>query len=129
MVDVPSPLHGVVDQQGLLVLDALGFLLLFVFVLLTQSCIDRTKNMSHLLKGVTAHFHLSTESSDTARNYLKSLRRKMRCRDHLVSSFVSQAVMVCWMIVLIGDSSLDCRCSVRIRVGFCIKSPPRKIYA
>ena len=129
VVDVPSPLHGVVDQQGLLVLDALGFLLLFVFVLLTQSCIDRTKNMSHLLKGVTAHFHLSTESSDTARNYLKSLRRKMRCRDHLVSSFVSQAVMVCWMIVLIGDSSLDCRCSVRIRVGFCIKSPPRKIYA
>ena len=76
MVNVPSPLHGVVDQQGLLVLDTLGFLLLFVFVLLTQSCIDRTKNMSHLLKGVTAHFHLSTESSDTARNYLKSLRRK-----------------------------------------------------
>ena len=76
VVDVPSPLHGVVDQQGLLVLDTLGFLLLFVFVLLTQSCIDRTKNMSHLLKGVTAHFHLSTESSDTARNYLKSLRRQ-----------------------------------------------------
>lgn len=76
MVDVPPPLHGVVDQQGLLVLDALGFLLLLVFVLLTQSCIDRTKNMSHLLKGVTARFHLSTESSDTARNYLKSLRRQ-----------------------------------------------------
>ena len=76
MVDIPPPIHGVVDQQGLLVLDTLGFLLLFVFVLLTQSCIDRTKNMSHLLKGVTAHFHLSTESSDTARNDLKSLRRQ-----------------------------------------------------
>ena len=76
MVDVPSPLHGVVDQQGLLVLDTLGFLLLFVFVLLTQSCIDRTKNMSHLLKGVTAQLHLNTESSYAARNYLKSLRRK-----------------------------------------------------
>ena len=76
VVNVPSPLHGIVDQQGFLVLDTLGFLLLFVFVLLTQSCIDRTKNMSHLLKGVTAHFHLSTESSDTARNYLKSLRRQ-----------------------------------------------------
>ena len=76
MVDIPPPIHGVVDQQGLLVLDTLGFLLLFVFVLLTQSCIDRTKNVSHLLKGVTAHFHLSTESSDTARNYLKSLRRQ-----------------------------------------------------
>ena len=76
MVDIPPPIHGVVDQQGLLVLDTLGFLLLFVFVLLTQSCIDRTKNMSHLLKGVTARFHLSTESSDTARNYLKSLRRQ-----------------------------------------------------
>ena len=76
MVDVPSPLHGVVDQKGLLVLDALGFLLLLVFVLLTQSCIDRTKNMSHLLKGVTAQFHLNTESSYAARNYLKSLRHQ-----------------------------------------------------
>ena len=76
MVDIPPPIHGVVDQQGLLVLDTLGFLLLFVFVLLTQSCIDRTKNMSHLLKGVTAQLHLNTESSYAARNYLKSLRRK-----------------------------------------------------
>ena len=78
VVDVPSPIHGVVDQQGLLVLDTLGFLLLLVFVLLTQSCIDRTKNMSHLLKGVTAQLHLNTESSYAARNYLKSLRRKKR---------------------------------------------------
>lgn len=76
MVDVPSPLHGIVDQKGFLVLDALGFLLLLVFVLLTQSCIDRTKNMSHLLKGVTAQFHLNTESSYAARNYLKSLRHQ-----------------------------------------------------
>ena len=74
MVNVPSPLHGIVDQQGFLVLDTLGFLLLFVFVLLTQSCIDRTKNMSHLLKGVTAQLHLNTESSYAARNYLKSLQ-------------------------------------------------------
>lgn len=50
MVDVPPPLYGVVNQQRLLVLNALGFLLLLVFVLLTQSCIDCTKNMSHLLK-------------------------------------------------------------------------------
>ena len=28
--------------------------------------------------------------------------------------------------MLIWDSSLDCRCSIRIRVEFCIKSPPRK---
>lgn len=76
MVDVPPPLHGIVDQKGFLVLDALGFLLLLVFVLLTQSCIDRTKNMSHLLKGVTAQFHFNTESSYAARNYLKSLRRQ-----------------------------------------------------
>ena len=76
VVDVPPPLHSVVDQQGFLVLDALGFLLLLVFVLLTQSCIDRTKNMSHLLKGVTAQFHLNTGSSYAARNYLKSLRRQ-----------------------------------------------------
>lgn len=53
MVDVPSPLHDIVDQKRFLVQDALGFLLLLVFVLLTQSCIGRTKNMSHLLKGVT----------------------------------------------------------------------------
>lgn len=107
VINVPSPLHSVVNQQGLLVLDALGFLLLFVFVLLTQSCIDRTKNMSHLLKGVTAQLHLNTESSYAARNYLKSLRRKMRRRDYLVSSFMSQAVMVCWIRVLIGVSLLD----------------------
>lgn len=124
MVDIPPPIHGVVDQQGLLVLDTLGFLLLFVFVLLTQSCIDRAKNMSHLLKGATARFHLNTESSYAARNYLKSLRQKMRRRDHLVSSFVSHAVMVCWIRVLVRSGSLDGCCSVRIKVGSFIKSPP-----
>ena len=51
---------------------------------------------------------------------------KTQRRDHLDSSFVSQAVMACWMRVLIRDSSLDWRCSVRIKVAFCIKSPPLK---
>ena len=60
VVDVPAALHGVADQQRLLVLNALGFRLLFIFVLLTQSCIDRTKYMLHLLKGVTAHLNRST---------------------------------------------------------------------
>ena len=44
MVDIPAALHGVVDQQRLLVLDALGFRLLLIFVLLTQSCINRAKD-------------------------------------------------------------------------------------
>ena len=48
---------GVVGQQGSLVLDAFGLGLVLVFVLLTQSCIDRAKDLSHLLKGVTAHYH------------------------------------------------------------------------
>jgi len=66
--------------------------LLFIFVLLTQSCIDCT-------------FHLQ--------------------KDHLRSSFVSHAIMACWMIVL-GQSSLwDCRCSVRTNNGSFTKTPPR----
>ena len=44
MVDIPTALHGIVDQQRLLVLDALGFRLLLIFVLLTQSCINRAKD-------------------------------------------------------------------------------------
>ena len=44
VVDVPAALHGVADQQRFLVLDALGFALLLVFVLLTQSCINRAKD-------------------------------------------------------------------------------------
>ena len=44
-------------QQRLLVLDALGFRLLLVFVLLTQSCIDCTKDLLHLLQGVTARYY------------------------------------------------------------------------
>ena len=48
VIDVPAPLHRIVDQQGLLVLDALGFRFVSVFVLLTQSCIDCTKDMLHL---------------------------------------------------------------------------------
>lgn len=44
VVDVPAALHGVADQQRFLVLDALGFRLLLIFVLLTQSCINRAKD-------------------------------------------------------------------------------------
>lgn len=43
VVDVPAALHGVADQQRFLVLDALGFRLLLIFVLLTQSCINRAR--------------------------------------------------------------------------------------
>lgn len=32
--------------------------------------------------------------------------------------------MACWMMVLIGDLSLDCRCSVKIKVGFFMRTPP-----
>lgn len=46
---------------------------------------------------------------------------KTQRRDHLDSSFVSHAVMACWMMVLIGDSSLDCRCSIRMNIGSFIK--------
>ena len=55
-VDVPAVVNGVVGQQGFLVLDALRLGLLLVFVLLTQSCIDRAKDLLHLLKGVTARY-------------------------------------------------------------------------
>ena len=54
-VDIPAVFDGVVGQQGFLVLDALGLGLVLVFVLLTQSCIDRAKDLLHLLQGVTAH--------------------------------------------------------------------------
>ena len=47
--------NGVAGQQRLLVLDALRLGLLLVFILLTQSCIDRAKDLLHLLQGVTAH--------------------------------------------------------------------------
>ena len=56
-VNIPAVVDGVVGQQGFLVLDALGLGLMFVFVLLTQSCIDRAKDLLHLLKGVTARYH------------------------------------------------------------------------
>ena len=48
---------GVVGQQGFLVLDALGLRPVFVFILLTQSCIDRAKDLLHLLKGVIAQYY------------------------------------------------------------------------
>ena len=54
-VNVPAVVDGVVGQQGFLVLDAFGLGLVLVFVLLTQPCIDRAKDLLHLLKGVTAH--------------------------------------------------------------------------
>lgn len=60
-VDVPAVVDGVVGQQGFLVLDALGFGLVFVLILLTQPCINRAKDLLHLLKGVTARYY------DTAR--------------------------------------------------------------
>ena len=63
VVDVPSPLHGVVDQQRFLVLDTLRFRFILVFVLLTQPCIDCTKDMLHLLKGVTAPLDRSTRAA------------------------------------------------------------------
>ena len=44
VVDVPAALHGIADQQRFLVLDALGFRLLLIFVLLTQPCINRAKD-------------------------------------------------------------------------------------
>ena len=56
-VDIPPVVDGVSGQQGLLVLDALGLGLMLVFVLLTQSCIDRAKDLLHLLQGVTARYH------------------------------------------------------------------------
>ena len=48
-VDIPPVVGGVAGQQRLLVLDAFGFGLLLVLVLLAQSCIDRTKDLLHLL--------------------------------------------------------------------------------
>ena len=56
-VDIPAVVDGVAGQQGLLVLDALRLGLLLVFILLTQSCIDRAKDLLHLLQGVTARYH------------------------------------------------------------------------
>ena len=48
---------GVTGQQRFLVLDALRLGLVLVFVLLTQSCIDCTKDLLHLLQGVTARYY------------------------------------------------------------------------
>lgn len=56
-VDVPAAVNGVVGQQGFLVLDALGLGLVFILILLTQPCIDRAKDLLHLLKGVTARYY------------------------------------------------------------------------
>lgn len=63
VVDVPAPLHRIVDQQRFLVLDTLRFRFIFVFVLLTQPCIDCAKDMLHLLKGVTAPLDRSTRAA------------------------------------------------------------------
>ena len=49
-VDVPSMVDGVVGEKGFLVLDALGLRPLFLFILLTQTYIDRTQDLSHPLK-------------------------------------------------------------------------------
>ena len=56
-VDIPPVVNGIAGQQGLLVLDALRLGLMLVFILLTQSCIDRAKDLLHLLQGVTARYH------------------------------------------------------------------------
>lgn len=61
-VDVPAVVHGVAGQQVFLVLDALGFGLVFVLVLLAQACIDRAEDLLHLLKGVTAHCYDTAEA-------------------------------------------------------------------
>ena len=61
-VNIPAVVDGVVGQQGFLVLDALGFGLVFVLILLTQPCIDRAKDLLHLLKGVTAHCYDTAEA-------------------------------------------------------------------
>lgn len=63
VIDVPAPLHCIVDQQRFLVLDTLRFRFIFVFILLTQPCIDCTKDMLHLLKGVTAPLDRSTRAA------------------------------------------------------------------
>lgn len=63
VIDVPAPLHRIVDQQRFLVLNTLRFSFVFVFVLLTQPCIDCTKDMLHLLKGVTAPHNRSTRAA------------------------------------------------------------------
>lgn len=42
-----------------IIAGALGLGLALVFILLTQSCIDRAKDLLHLLKGVTAHSNRS----------------------------------------------------------------------
>lgn len=56
-VDVPAVVDGVGGQQGFLVLDALGFGLVLVFILLTQAYIDCAENLLHLLEGVTARYY------------------------------------------------------------------------
>lgn len=56
-VDIPPVVDGVAGQQQLLVLDTLRLGLMLVFVLLAQSCIDRTKDLLHLLQGVTARYY------------------------------------------------------------------------
>lgn len=63
VIDVPAPLHRIVNQQRLLVLDTLRFRFVLVFVLLIQPCIDCTKDMLHLLKGVTAPLNRSTRAA------------------------------------------------------------------
>ncbi len=57
LVNIPAPLHGVANQQGLLVLDALRLTFKFFLILLTQPDIDCTKNLLHLPQGVTARFY------------------------------------------------------------------------
>lgn len=61
-VNVPAVVNGVVGQQGFLVLDAFGFVLLFVFVLFAEAGIDCAENLLHLLQGVTARYNTTTES-------------------------------------------------------------------
>ena len=56
-VNIPPVVDGVAGQQRLLILDALRLGLMLVFILLTQSCIDRAKDLLHLLQGVTAQYY------------------------------------------------------------------------
>ena len=69
--------NGVAGQQRLLVLDALRLRLMLVFVLLTQSCIDRAKDLLHLLQGVTARYYDTLWAATRQENILNAFADKM----------------------------------------------------
>ena len=64
-------------QQRLLVLDALGFRLMLIFILLTQACIDCTKDLLHLLVSALLEF-LCKPGSDNLVNYFVTSFKRWR---------------------------------------------------